>query len=1056
MKALFTATLLFVCIAGMAQREIDTTWRRVVTPIFRNLDPQRVPHQLLLDYAMEFTNVQAYNGQLTDSTIVDVNAFGNIYKTLFMSQLVPQRNTFPKMEQIANRWSELRIANNRVVKDTIIIAGLLYKYSKIDSEAHRLGRIRVDRNAYADSFIDGQWQNPYNTMITMALTPPIHNLDKRSFKVILPNRLFLTNIGGTITRIDANFNDGQGWRDISRGDAIPVSYQQNGKYIWDFRIVLNDNATYYSRSIVSVQMPEADQAQANYENNVFIPGPGNTSIFGTNGAILRIDYAPGHNGQLLKPFIVAEGFDPGVIVAPELSSGLNSYQNFLNSIITGSFDLSQILANDSSQQYDIVYVDWQNGTNSIQHNSAVLKNVILWVNSKKQLNGSTNQNILLGQSMGGLIGRYALADMEEESIIHDVELFIAHDSPLQGANTPISVQHLARHVYDLYTDSPAYSLLETIVPSILNFIELMSFNSLEIVYPSIDDILTLNDTPAAMQMNYYYVNFNAQATDDPHSIWQAEFDAKGYPTQCRNVAISNGNECGNTQDIGPQEKIISLHDTDNPDFFGDLVHLLATPLIGILGGDIGLSLLGLLPGSSEYRYDFDVHANPSLTDSSRKIYSGKISYKKTFLWLLPITYIITKRDKNCPLGYEPFETYAGGNFDVRVDLPVNFPSGTFVNPIYGFIPVVSSLDIKRNNGPVTSADYYDKYAGGQTPEPLLTTQFDNFIVGALQNDLNYFHLSFQPRNGRWLKEELIATSTNTNYPEYNCSYLCANDPVIGPETLCDTEIFSVTSGAENYNWSVIEGDHLVTLGTNGSNTIAITNSEQGAGQVVIEVVYGDNGVRCKTITKTFTFWVGLPEFSDITCYALGLDFCSGSVNVSTFGVPSFDINNRVYAHFNGLTVSEANQNSNWEWQANNSKINIQENGNIGYIIIYDHGFTGFKVRAQNVCGWSEWHNMNFTINEIPEPLGRTAQSEIFKIYPNPTNGELHIDLRGENNSEKIGSSSAGLYDMQNRLQRIINFHNSQATIDVGGMSKGIYILKINFGNTVEHHLIAIE
>jgi hypothetical protein len=36
------------------------------------LEKDRVPHGVLLDYAMEFTNVPAYNGTLTDSTSVDV------------------------------------------------------------------------------------------------------------------------------------------------------------------------------------------------------------------------------------------------------------------------------------------------------------------------------------------------------------------------------------------------------------------------------------------------------------------------------------------------------------------------------------------------------------------------------------------------------------------------------------------------------------------------------------------------------------------------------------------------------------------------------------------------------------------------------------------------------------------------------------------------------------------------------------------------------------------------------------------------------------------------
>src|SRR5690606_20504098 len=138
-----------------------------------------------------------------------------------------------------------------------------------------------------------------------------------------------------------------------------------------------------------------------------------------------------------------------------------------------------ILLNDQSQQFDIIYVDKKNGTASIQHNSAVLRNVLSWVNAQKQANNSTHQNVILAQSMGDLITRYCLKRMDDDNVPHDVRLFVAHDSPLQGANFPISMQYFARHMYDLYTDSPVYPVVEAI-PTILNFAELMSLGLINV------------------------------------------------------------------------------------------------------------------------------------------------------------------------------------------------------------------------------------------------------------------------------------------------------------------------------------------------------------------------------------------------------------------------------------------------------------------------------------------------------------------------------------------------------------------------------------------------
>ena len=67
----------------MAQINIDNQWKNSINPIFQNLDKSKVQSGMLLDYAMEFTDVNAYNGVLTDTTYVDANVMGDIYKTLF-------------------------------------------------------------------------------------------------------------------------------------------------------------------------------------------------------------------------------------------------------------------------------------------------------------------------------------------------------------------------------------------------------------------------------------------------------------------------------------------------------------------------------------------------------------------------------------------------------------------------------------------------------------------------------------------------------------------------------------------------------------------------------------------------------------------------------------------------------------------------------------------------------------------------------------------------------------------------------------------------------------
>ena len=66
---------------AFAQLNVDNQWKNSINPIFNDLEKNRIQSGILLDYAMEFTDVPSFNGTLTDSTYVDANVMGNIYIT---------------------------------------------------------------------------------------------------------------------------------------------------------------------------------------------------------------------------------------------------------------------------------------------------------------------------------------------------------------------------------------------------------------------------------------------------------------------------------------------------------------------------------------------------------------------------------------------------------------------------------------------------------------------------------------------------------------------------------------------------------------------------------------------------------------------------------------------------------------------------------------------------------------------------------------------------------------------------------------------------------------
>jgi hypothetical protein len=98
--------------------------------------------------------------------------------------------------------------------------------------------------------------------------------------------------------------------------------------------------------------------------------------------------------------------------------------------------------------YTIVVVDWKNSMKSIEKNAEHVIELI--ENLKCAGDDPMNQFVVMGSSMGGIIGKYALGWMEKnfnqlnckKQSMHNTRLYVSIDAPHQGAIIPLSFQHL--------------------------------------------------------------------------------------------------------------------------------------------------------------------------------------------------------------------------------------------------------------------------------------------------------------------------------------------------------------------------------------------------------------------------------------------------------------------------------------------------------------------------------------------------------------------------------------------------------------------------------------
>ena len=314
--------------------------------------------------------------------------------------------------------------------------------------------------------------------------------------------------------IQIDFGDGLGFRNVLIGSNINVRYTTTGKKTIKVKVIGDNNNIFDMKCEVIVEA-------LNYPpHHSFIitdnlPYVRNNSAIVTHFSPLIFNGTSNNPREALfktkKPIIFVEGFDPG----NENSAGA-IYHKYIN-----NNGLAECLLKNG---YDIFIVDFCQNTDHIQKNAMVLLYLLGQINSRYK--STQNSNIVIGASMGGLISKYALSYMEKYNIPHETSTFITIDTPHQGANIPLGLQHA------------------------LNYFSYWKFDAIKKARDNI-----LNSVAAKQMLIYHYQGFNLSE----RSNLLTDFATLGMPKKCRNIAISNGNPKGIGQEFQPSELLFEAH-----------------------------------------------------------------------------------------------------------------------------------------------------------------------------------------------------------------------------------------------------------------------------------------------------------------------------------------------------------------------------------------------------------------------------------------------------------------------------------------------------------------
>ncbi|MDH6126097.1 hypothetical protein [Kitasatospora sp. GP82] len=160
-------------------------------------------------------------------------------------------------------------------------------------------------------------------------------------------------------------------------------------------------------------------------------------------------YAKGRK-RLERPFIFADGFNYGPSDLPGL------WEHFNTIYAKGKIGFLDQLLNAG---IDVILVGFDLRHTYIQANAGVVISAIQRAISERH--GDTPL-IVGGVSMGGLITRYALAEMEHRKQDHQTETYLSWDSPHNGAWIPLVLQQMAYFFESIPTGQPGPKQAELI------------------------------------------------------------------------------------------------------------------------------------------------------------------------------------------------------------------------------------------------------------------------------------------------------------------------------------------------------------------------------------------------------------------------------------------------------------------------------------------------------------------------------------------------------------------------------------------------------------------
>ncbi|MCB0456360.1 MAG: T9SS type A sorting domain-containing protein [Flavobacteriaceae bacterium] len=299
--------------------------------------------------------------------------------------------------------------------------------------------------------------------------------------------IFQETENNNITQLVANFDTNQDYIIIDNGvlvqEEVVVAYSQTQEKIITITATFADGSTKTTQGVVHVKVaatPPPNNAIRYDSINATIPFQGYEESVAYYARLEYRTFFHSNLAVLQKPIVIIDGFDPldkrqiqDSDPHPDSSDEEHFSIEEMMTYYDSQGDPHYIIEELNGLGYDVVivnhpvhqiamnnYIKIDGGADYIERNA--LGHVALYqqLNNELVQNGSAEQLVIVGPSMGGQISRYALAYMEKNGISHNARLWVSIDSPHLGANIPMGAQALVNLINDHANSSEAEDFVD--------------------------------------------------------------------------------------------------------------------------------------------------------------------------------------------------------------------------------------------------------------------------------------------------------------------------------------------------------------------------------------------------------------------------------------------------------------------------------------------------------------------------------------------------------------------------------------------------------------------